>query len=158
MVHIKKLLKKNWLTSCSIQPQRRVKIILIVPLRECYTVSKNHLFKGCVLSAVLSRSVVSSSLSPHRLQPARLLCPWDSPGKDTRVGCHALVQGIFPIQGWNPGLLNCRQIRYHLSHQGSPYLEPRDNLIVASSTSPTSKTHQFLMIRVSGMKNVQSVP
>ena len=46
----------------------------------------------------------------------------DSPAKNTRVGCHALLQGIFPIQGLNPGLLHCRQILYHLSHQGSPSL------------------------------------
>ena len=44
----------------------------------------------------------------------------DSPGKNTRVGCHALLQGIFPIQGSKPGLPHCRQIFYHLSHQGSP--------------------------------------
>ena len=44
----------------------------------------------------------------------------DSPGKNTGVGCHALLKGIFPIQGSNPGLLHCRQILYHLSHQGSP--------------------------------------
>ena len=44
----------------------------------------------------------------------------DSPGKNTGVGCHALLQGIFPTQGWNPGLQHCRQILYHLSHQGSP--------------------------------------
>ena len=36
------------------------------------------------------------------------------------MGCHALLQGIFPTQGSNPGLLTCRQILYHLSHQGSP--------------------------------------
>ena len=36
------------------------------------------------------------------------------------MGCHALPQGIFPTQGWNPGLPHCRQILYHLSHQGSP--------------------------------------
>ena len=35
-------------------------------------------------------------------------------------GCRALLQGIFPTQGWNPGLLHCRQILYCLSHQGSP--------------------------------------
>ena len=50
-----------------------------------------------------------------------LLCPWDSPGKNTGVGCHSLLQGIFPTQGLNPGLLHCRQIVYYLSHQGSPY-------------------------------------
>ena len=42
------------------------------------------------------------------------------PGKNTGVGCHALLQGIFPTQGSNLGLLHCRQILYHLSHQGSP--------------------------------------
>ena len=54
--------------------------------------------------------VVSDSLCPHGLQPARLLCPWDSPGKSTGVGCHSLLQGIFPTHGLNLGLLNCRQI------------------------------------------------
>ena len=38
-------------------------------------------------------------------QPARLLCPWDSPGKTTGVGCHALLQGIFLTQGSNPCLM-----------------------------------------------------
>ena len=44
----------------------------------------------------------------------------DSPGKNTGVSCHALLQGLVPNQGWNPGLLHCRQILYSLSHQGSP--------------------------------------
>ena len=44
----------------------------------------------------------------------------DSPGKNTGLGCHALLQGIFPTQGSKPGLLHCRWILYHLSHQGSP--------------------------------------
>ena len=44
----------------------------------------------------------------------------DSPSKNTRVGCYALLQGIFPTEGSNPSLLHCRQILYHLSHQGSP--------------------------------------
>jgi len=44
------------------------------------------------------------------LPPARLLCPWDSPGKNTGVGCPFLLQGIFPTQGWNPCLLLGRQI------------------------------------------------
>ena len=43
-------------------------------------------------------------------QPARLLCPWDSSGKNTRVGCHALLQGIFLTQGSNPGLLHRRWV------------------------------------------------
>ena len=45
----------------------------------------------------------------------------DSPGKNAGVVRYALPQGIFPIQGSNPGLLHCRQILYHLSHQGSPF-------------------------------------
>ena len=44
----------------------------------------------------------------------------DSPGKNTGVGCHAVFQGIFPTQGSNPGLPQCKQILYCLSHQGSP--------------------------------------
>ena len=43
----------------------------------------------------------------------------DSPGKNTRVGCHFLFQGIFPTQESNPDLPHCRQILYPLSHQGS---------------------------------------
>jgi len=43
----------------------------------------------------------------------------DSPGKNTGVGCHALLQGIFPTQGSNPSLLHCRWVLYHLSHHGS---------------------------------------
>ena len=50
---------------------------------------------------------------------ARLLCPWDSPGKKTGVGCHAFLQGIFPTQGLNPDLSYCKRILYRLSHQGS---------------------------------------
>ena len=56
----------------------------------------------------------------HGLQPARLFCPWNSPAKNTGVGCHALLQGIFPTQGSNLGLPHCRQILSCLSHQGSP--------------------------------------
>ena len=44
----------------------------------------------------------------------------DSPGKNTGVGCHVLLQGIFPTQGSNPSILHYRQILYLLSHQGSP--------------------------------------
>ena len=47
----------------------------------------------------------------------QLLCPWDSPGNNTGVGCHAFHQGIFPTQGSNPGLLSCRQILDCLSDQ-----------------------------------------
>ena len=67
-----------------------------------------------------SHSVMSNSLRPHGLYPARILCPWNSPGLDTTVGSCFLLQGTFPIQGSNPGLSHCRWILYHLSHQESP--------------------------------------
>ena len=52
--------------------------------------------------------------------PARLLCPWNSPSKNTAVGSQYLLQGIFPTQGLNPGLPHFRQILYHLNQQQSP--------------------------------------
>ena len=68
-----------------------------------------------------SCSVVSVSLQPHGLQHARLPWPWNSPGKNTGVGCHFLLKGIFPMQRLNPGsVLHCRHILYLLSHQGNP--------------------------------------
>ena len=76
--------------------------------------------KRVVKSESVSCSVMSDSLQPHGLQPARLLCPWNSPGKNTGVGCHPLLQGIFLTQGSNPGLPQCRQILYRLSYLGSP--------------------------------------
>ena len=55
-------------------------------------------------------SVMSDSLWPHGLQPARLLHPWDFLGKNMGVDCYFLLQGIFLTQGLNPGLPHCRQI------------------------------------------------
>ena len=62
---------------------------------------------------------MSDSQRPHGLQPTRLLRPWDLPGKSTGVGCHFLLQEIFPTQGSNPGLPHSRQTLKPLSHQGS---------------------------------------
>ena len=64
-------------------------------------------------------SVVSDSLWPFGLKPTRLLCPWDSPGKNTRKGCHPLLQGIFLTQGLNSHLLHWQADSLPLSHQGS---------------------------------------
>ena len=60
-------------------------------------------------------SVMSNSLWLHGLYG-----PWNSPGQNTGVGSCSLLQGIFPTQGSNPGLLHCRQILYQLSHQRRP--------------------------------------
>ena len=57
--------------------------------------------------------------TPWIVACTKLLRPWDFQGKSTGVGCHFLLQGIFPTQGSNPGLSHCRQMLYCLSHQGS---------------------------------------
>ena len=63
---------------------------------------------------------MSSSLRPQGLYPAKFLCPWNLPGKNTEVGSHSLLQGIFPSQGSNLGLPHCRQILYCLNHRKVP--------------------------------------
>ena len=70
----------------------------------------------CVCVCV-SHPVISDSLWPHRLWPTRLLYPWNSPGKNTGVGCHSLFYGFFLTQASNPCFLHCRQILYHLRHR-----------------------------------------
>ena len=62
-----------------------------------------------------SHSVLSNSLLHYGLYS-----PWNSPGQNTGMGSLSLLQGIFPMQGSNPGLPHCRQILYQLSHRGSP--------------------------------------
>ena len=69
----------------------------------------------CVCEKSESRSVMSDSLQLHELYS-----PWNSPGQNTGVGSHSLLQGIFPTQGFNPGLSHCRRILYQLSRKGSP--------------------------------------
>ena len=81
--------------------------------RELTTDMKSSFLPLLVFS--LSHSVMSDSLQPHGLYS-----PWNYLGQNTGVGGLSLLQGIFPTQGLNPGLLHCRQILYHLSHQGSP--------------------------------------
>ena len=79
---------------------------LQLPLHMCV-----HSVLSCVRLSVTPRTV-----------PARILCPWDSPGKNTALGCHFLLQGLSPTQGSNPcllHLLHSRLILYPLSHLGS---------------------------------------
>ena len=59
--------------------------------------------RACVCMHMHAHNHVSLQL--HGPQPAQLLCPQNFPGKNTEVGCHFLLQGIFPSQGWNPHLL-----------------------------------------------------
>ena len=80
-----------------------------------------------------SHSVVSSSLRLHERYS-----PWNSPGQNTGVGSLSLLQGIFPIQGLNPGLLHC--ILYQLGHKRK---KSREVLFLASEAAKTrgSKSH-----------------
>ena len=91
--------------------------VLFTLKRQCFL-----LFCHClqlfiyILYVWVSRSVVPGSLQPRGLQRTRLLCPWNSPGKNTGVGCRFLLQEIFPTQRSNLDFMHCRQILYHLSH------------------------------------------
>ena len=63
----------------------------------------------------IAQLVMSNFLHPHGLYS-----PWNSPGQNTGMGSLSLLQGIFPTQGSNPGLLYYRRNLYQLSHEGSP--------------------------------------
>ena len=67
------------------------------------------------------------TLRPLGLRPAKFLCPWVSPGKNTAVGGRSLLQGIFPTHRLNPGLPHCRRNPYPLSYQGGPLTTRRPN-------------------------------
>ena len=84
---------------------------------------------------------VSSSLRSCGLQPTRLLCPWDSSGKNTAVGCHVLFQGIFLTQEPNPRLihlLHCRRVLYHPCHLG-------DTGIILNESQDSKRFHTTLL-------------
>ena len=81
---------------------------------ECYPVTYIKIFLK-MKGVSESHSVISDSLQPHVLYSPR-----NFPGQNTGAVTGSLLQDIFPTQGWNPGLLHCRQILYQLSHQGSP--------------------------------------
>ena len=104
-----------------------------------------------------SQSVMSESLWPHGLYS-----PWNSPGQNTGVGSLSLLQGIFPTQGSNPGLLHCRQILYQLSHQGvcvqcAKLLQSRLTLCNPMNCSlPDSSFHGILQARIPGWASMPS--
>ena len=77
-------------------------------------------FSFLLLNYAVLCLVASDSLWPMDCNPPDSSVHGDSPDKNTGVGCHGLLQGIFPTQGSNPGLLHCRWILYWLSHPGIP--------------------------------------
>ena len=82
-----------------------------------FYIFSSHWHISSLKVSMLGVPVISNSLWPHRLQPARLLCPWDSLGKNTGVDCHALLQGHLPNPGFEPAAshVSCigRQDLYH---------------------------------------------
>ena len=66
---------------------------------------------------------MSDAFGPHGLESAMLLCPWDFPDKNTGMGCHSLLQRIFPIQGLNPMSLSWQVDSLPLNHLES-HLKP----------------------------------
>ena len=79
-------------------------------------------FSFLLLNYAVLCLVASDSLWPMDCNPPDSSVHGDSPDKNTGVGCHGLLQGIFPTQGWNPGISHCRWILYCLNHQGSPWI------------------------------------
>ena len=106
-------------------------------ISQCF--SRNVCMCVCVCG---NSSVVSDSLGPQWTVAPRLLCPWNSLSENTGVGCYALLQGIFPTQGSNPGLLHYRQILYHLSHRGSH----KECIRISTSIHQKQRPHFFLII------------
>ena len=90
-------------------------------------VTVGSLFLKLILKSILKceQPIIVKSESESRsmsnsLRPHGLYSPWNSPGQNTGVGSPSFLQGIFPTQGSNPGLLHCRKILYQLSHKGTP--------------------------------------
>ena len=88
---------------------------------KCISVQQLFYKYLSILYIIVIRLFISLTLNSGNFQTTcQALCPWNSPGKNTGVGCLSLLQGIFPTQGQNPGLSHCWHILYHLSHRGSP--------------------------------------
>ena len=96
--------------------------ILLIPVFVYVAVSSTHIGSHCCSVFLPKRVlfVVAVVQSLGHVQPARLLCPWGFPGKNTGVGCHFLLQVIFPTQGSNPHLLHWQVNSLPLSHLGNP--------------------------------------
>ena len=106
---IQKLMKVSHANTAQILWQR-----ILSPTQISRTYLQGNSKPSYLLKWSESHSVVSNSLwSPG------LYNPWSSPSQNSRVGSHSLLQGIFPTQGSNPGLLHCRWILYQLSHRES---------------------------------------
>ena len=122
----------------SSRPLPRVEVLTLAPGRQGVTSSvpvKIHTLKQMLLLS--SRSVMSDSLPPHGLQPIRLLCLRDFPGKSTGVGCQAFLKGIFQTQGSNPCPCTAGGV-FTTNLPGKPH----------TGTLPSHKTKQNIILAV----------
>ena len=106
----------------------------------CFSAHPPSLKKKKVKVKVLVTQLCSILCDLSR--PSRLLCPWNSPGQNTGVGSHFLLQGIFPTWASNLGLLHCRQILYLLSRQGSPIVSNKCHKIWGEPKLPEGSTRK----------------
>ena len=93
----------------------RFTIVAKAGIKACFYLSCCSSLKKPSLQEIERCAVLSDSL-----QPQELYRPWSSPGQNTGMSSLSLLQGIFPTQGSNPGLLHCRRILYTLINHGSP--------------------------------------
>ena len=107
---------------------------------------------------------MTDSLQPHGLQLARLLCPWDFPGKNTGVGCHFLLQGTFPIQVSNPHLLCLLHWLFTTGPPGRPFREipPLKRVVSLERKAVFSGLSLYLLYHLTtataAAKSLQSCP
>ena len=83
---------------------------------------------------------------PMSCSPAGSSIHGDSPGKNIGVGCHALLQVISPTQGWNPGLLRCRQILYHCATKEATYFCFMNKFICIIFLDSSYKLYNMLVV------------
>ena len=121
-----------------------------------------YTFAHIVLYLVAQTCMTLCNLMDYR--PPSSSVHGDSPDKNTEVGCHALLQGIFPTQGSNPGFPHCRWILYHLSHQRvaqeywnrQPIPFPGD--LPNPRIEPGSHALQTLLAELPGKPNISLTP
>ena len=118
-LHLNELLTFSWLRDWTDFLSKTPDVHTLIVSKQntllpnvCLTNTFSPLFMCC---AVLNRSVMSDSLRHRDCSPSGSFVHGDSPGKNTGVGCHTLLQGIFPTQELNQGLLHCRWTLYFTS-------------------------------------------
>ena len=117
--------------------------------KPCLSSFPFFLFPNLLLFLYVLCLVAQSCLTlcdPMDCSPSGSSVHGDSPGKNTGVGCHALLQGIFPTQGLNPRLMRCCWILYCLSHQESPLLYTLSHIPVSLSTCLLQQGNSGLLV------------